>query len=67
MAASGCLDSSDRTLGLRPVDLTGTSGQVEQYPFVTPTTLFVLGSINMYWLALGELSWTVDHLDILLS
>jgi hypothetical protein len=37
------LDSSDRTLGLRPVDPTGMSGQVEQYPFMTPMTLFVLG------------------------
>jgi hypothetical protein len=37
------LDNSDRTLRLHPVDPTGAFGQVKQYPFMTPTTLFVLG------------------------
>jgi hypothetical protein len=37
------LDSSHRTLRLRLVDSINASGQVEPYPFVTPTTLFVLG------------------------
>jgi hypothetical protein len=49
---SGRLDSSDRMLGLRPVDPTSAFGQVEQYPFVTLTTLFVLG-VYKYVLAVS--------------
>jgi hypothetical protein len=34
---------SDRTLRLHLANPTGASGQLGQYPFVTLTTLFVLG------------------------
>jgi hypothetical protein len=40
--ASTQCGASNRTLRLRPVNLTGASGQLGQYPFVTLTALFVL-------------------------
>jgi hypothetical protein len=34
---------SDQTLRLHPVNPTGASGQLGQYPFVTLMALFILG------------------------
>jgi hypothetical protein len=61
---SGRLGSSDRMLGLRPINPTSSSGQVEQYPFVLLTALFFVGAYT-YVLAgsRGSLSdfWSSSH------
>jgi hypothetical protein len=61
-------ESKDRTLWCaRPVIGTDASGRLELSPNSEPMALFIWGSINSWWPALGEHSWHFDHLDILLS
>jgi hypothetical protein len=61
----GRLDSSDRTLGLRPVDSTGASGQVEQYPFVLLMALFFVGAYK--YVLTGSRGPLLVNLNILTS